>query len=210
MDDNEQIIFEHAQSVTRFIATRIFDKLTDKSVLELGPFYGGFTEHILARTNKQVTCIENNPEACEVLQGKFSDIINLVKGDFHYAIREQTHHDAAVIFGVLYHSPAPLMILEDIVNFVNPDTILLEAWGQIIPITIDPEPLNVPGYLFPSKKSSGFSISIADNIYSDALKNMGYNLESRFEINQHLNLSLGDFKHNGVYMVFKRMNQSWL
>lgn len=204
MDDEKKLAF--ANRVTKFIATQIFDELDNLSVLELGPFFGGFTKHILERTDKQVTCIENNAYACEILQENFGDRINLVKGDFHYAIREQTEHDAAVIFGVLYHSSSPLMVLEDIVNFVNPKTILLETWRQLGTITIQPEPLNIPGYLFPAKKTSGFSIAIADTIYIDALKNMGYTLESRFEINQQLNLSLGDFKDNGIYMVFKRTN----
>ena len=92
------------------IADKMFDVLDSQSVLELGPFTGWFTKQILNRTN-QVTCIEYNHDACDELRNTFGDTITVIEEDFHTSVRTIGQFDAAVVYGVLYHSCAPLMIL---------------------------------------------------------------------------------------------------
>jgi SAM-dependent methyltransferase len=172
---------DQSQENIKYIGSQIFDVLRDQSVLELGPFDGWFTKEILTYTDR-VTCVELSRSACRVLCETFGNSITVVEEDFHTAMKTVGKFDAVVVFGVLYHSPGPLLVLEDIANFVKPTYILLECWSTNptgVHVDFD-EIANTPGNRFAGAQDCGISLVLGKDILLTALSNLGYTKERDF------------------------------
>lgn len=207
MDEN--IINRDYFNVTKLIADHMFDILREQSVLELGAFDGWFTKHILDYTNR-VTCLEFNQMACETLRSEFGNKITVVAEDFHSSIRTIGQFDAVILYGVLYHSCAPLQILEDTANIIKPTYILLECWDKIQhpdSCAVVNEISNIPGGRYSDSPTCGLAISLGKNLMIHALNSLGYTKQREFVLDDHpMRQAAGveDFKYRGIYMLFKR------
>ena len=193
----------------KLIADHMFDILREQSVLELGASDGWFTKHILDYTNR-VTCLEFNQMACETLRNKFGNNITVVAEDLHSSIRTIGQFDAVILYGVLYHSCAPLQILEDTANIIKPTYILLECWDKVQhpdSCAVIHEIPNIPGSRYSDSPTCGLAISLGKNLMIHALNSLGYTKQREFVLDEHpMRQAAGvdDFKSRGIYMLFKR------
>lgn len=207
-------IEEATKRIFEVIADRHFSYLKNKSVLELGPFHGIFSNKILEQTTEKLTCIEYNKEAVRDLQVKFQSKanFNIVVGDMHFEIPKCGPHDAAVVYGVLYHSASPFLILEHIANYINPEFILLEVWDLgLRELSYHHEKCNEPGYRFADFKTCGIALDIPMEIWSLAMTNLGYKEVDRFllkELYDYKQIILecpeATQKKDGIYTVWQR------
>jgi hypothetical protein len=97
-------------------------------------------------------------------------------GDMHYDLNQVGPVDVAIVMGVIYHSHAPLLMLEELVNQCNPQSILLDNPGHFLKWTR--ELVNDPGmrHTVSDRKTCGIVIIIDENIILTAMKNLGYRL----------------------------------
>lgn len=161
------------QQATDFIVQEFFPYLQGQSVVELGSSLDCFTENIAEKAEKLV-CIEFDPTVVEQLKQKNYKNTEVIYGDFHEEVRTVGQYDAVVIYGILYHSCAPLGLLEDIVNYIKPKIILIEALHDYNTIYgIDEEPNRI-GMRWVDKKSCKIVLDIGFPIYKLALENLGY------------------------------------
>lgn len=189
------------------IADANFDILHDKRVLELGSFEGWFTEEILKYTD-DVTCVELNTHSCDILDKKFGNAVKIINDDFHSCLRDAGTFDAVILYGVLYHSCAPLKILEDVVNYCDPNLVLIEVFQdpknkEAVPVYLD-EVDNIPGNRYSNFKTCGISVGVGLNICVKAMTNLGYKL---IKTNRYINYFLPDypFKRHGTYLTFSKI-----
>jgi SAM-dependent methyltransferase len=185
-----------------FIVTNNFWAVKDLSVLELGPQSGDFFTKKLLDVASSVACIELDPGANAALdQQPFRNKIKLVQDDFHDAVKTVGQFDAVVIYGILYHSPAPLKLIEDIVNFVKPKIILLETQHEDYFISLADETDNVSGMRQHQLKSCGISLIVGMDIYKKALSNLGYSELQRCQV--PVDNDADSFKSGWIYSIFK-------
>jgi SAM-dependent methyltransferase len=199
----EMNIIKNESDILEFISNRCFTVLKDKTVLELGPQNGTYFTPFIEQVATSVTCIEFNPIQCGYFKNLYANNpkVKLLQDDFHDAVNYVGYHDAVVLFGVLYHSPAPLKIIEDIVNNIAPKIILLESWNNKEPTILMTEEINVDGNRQSRKKTCGFALTHSAEIYISALKSLGYQLIEKFELNDEIKTDL-KFKQKAIYMTF--------
>jgi len=104
-----------------------------KKVLELGPFQGWYTQLLLNQNPKSITGIETSPGSVKDLKTKFHSEprVEIQHADmFDYLNADSPNFDLVVACGVIYHTPAPILLLEKIVNFANPEDIIIDAPGS--------------------------------------------------------------------------------
>ncbi len=104
----------------------------NKTVLEVGPFDGIFTDLILKEKPKNLILLEAHQDSVEdslMVKYQRSDV-KIIYGDMHYDLSKVGKVDVAVLYGVIYHSHAPLLVFEELVNRCDPEIILLDAPGS--------------------------------------------------------------------------------
>jgi SAM-dependent methyltransferase len=181
------------------ISEKMFPALEGMRVLELGSFSGWFTAKLYEYTN-DVTCLELNKKEADKLAIKFPNA-TVVNDDFHFALRTLGEFDAVVVYGVLYHSCAPLLILEDIVNYTKPKLILMETFitKSTSDISVVAEPLNEPGMRYSKTQTCGYVLNVSDEVYTKSLENMGYSVGQTWELLPELPFNPRWFKNNVRY-----------
>ena len=187
-----------------YISDKLFPFIQDLNVIELGPFDGAWFTKPLERYAKSITAIELNPVACNYFRKLFGGggKINLIEDDFHSSVRSVGVHDAVVLFGVLYHSHSPLGLLEDIVHFVKPTYILIEAHNNNDIVYAD-EICNSPGQRFSKEKqTSGISLILGMGLYRKALTNLSYTEIFTFNMAENEINNGTFFKKEFSYSVF--------
>jgi len=157
--------------LTLKIAQSLFD-LVEGSVLELGSHDGSwFTQYLVDRAGS-VCCIELDGIALARVREQWPRV-RCLQADFHQAVSGVGCYDNVVLFGVLGHTPNPLGLLEDIVHYVKPRRIFLEAEpGGVVRCVR--EGVNQPGQRQSRRATCGLSIQLGTRIYTDALANLGY------------------------------------
>jgi hypothetical protein len=190
-----------AEIICKTIVEQLTEFITGK-ILEIGPLDGRFTEQFLQYTNN-ISVVEYDSGLCNVLREKFLGNITIYEEDAHlFLSRTNTHYDTVVLFGFLYHSHAPLAIVEDMVNNISPKYILLETWDMNCPVAIKEELINITGWRWAHKKHCGLSITINDFYYEKALDILGYRLIKKFRSEDLIECA--SFKKGGIYMVFEK------
>jgi len=198
--------------ITGIIADQMFDVLASQSVLELGPFNGWFTKQILNYTDR-VTCVEFNDGACDTISDTFRDSVTVVNEDFHAYVKTAKQFDAVVVYGVLYHSCAPLMVLEDIANQISPKYILLESHHHDPEyphnVKVNMEIPNLPGERYADSKTCGISLSLSKTVMELAVNNLGYIKQREFNLADsfrfHSNQSpFAKSKESSIYLLFEK------
>ncbi len=144
-------------------------------VLELGSHTGSRVTVHLAEIADSVTCIELDSVAVHELRGRLPHV-RVIHADWSEAVRSVSIlPDAVILWGVLSHSPGPLALIEDLINYQRPQWVLLESEpGGLVRCVR--EAVNQPGQRQSRKPTSGISIQLGSRVYSDAMTNLGYEL----------------------------------
>lgn len=169
-----------ARNVYEYVGATYFDICRDRTVVEIGPYDGEFTEQILAHNPKLVVAIEASLPAVVKVERKFKtdSRVKTVHGDMHFDLAQVGSIDVAIVLGVIYHSPAPLFFLEELVNQCNPEIILLDmpgsspGWG----VECQREEPNISGMRFTTtnRKTCNIVIQLYVETVVEAMRNLGY------------------------------------
>ena len=170
------------RNVYNYVGATYFDICHDRTVVEIGPFDGEFTEQILLHNPKTLISIEASLPAVVKVEKKFKadSRVKTIYGDMHYDLNQVGPVDVAIALGVIYHSHAPLLFLEELVNQCNPEVILLDmpgsspGWG----IEIQREEPNISGMRFTTtdRKTCNIVIQLHVETIVEAMKNLGYGI----------------------------------
>jgi len=84
--------------------------------------------------------------------------------------------DVALVLGVIYHSHAPLHMLEKLVNCCDPETVIIDNMSPIFHWV--PEIANQPGmrYVVDGRKTCDLVITVSNELLLQAMTNLGYQL----------------------------------
>ncbi len=191
------------QHTWKYINENFLHLCNNKSVVEIGPYDGWISEYIVTQTPTSLTLLEANTQAIDNLRSNAAlATCKILLGDMHCDLDQVGPVDVAVVLGVIYHSHAPLLFLEELVNQCNPQTILLDNPGQMF--NWSEENINAPGmrHVVDNKKTCGIVITIDEAIILAAMKNLGYTLHLKQTLPQTLN-----FKAKSVPIYqFERLN----
>ena len=186
-----------------YIANEYLYCVKSKNVLEIGPATGWFTHALLEINPKSLTLVESFDPFFAELEHKFNNVnnITLLKDDiYHYLITKQPKFDIVVALGVIYHFTDPIGFLERIVNFCQPEYLVLDSPDGNLSIVSEP---GDPGdrQISSDYKSSHLTITIPVEIQKEIMYNYGYELIksenlSRFDIQS---------KEETIIMLFKKI-----
>jgi hypothetical protein len=160
-----------------------------KSVVEIGPYGGCISERIIKHRPTNLTLIEANKSAVDQLKlNPNLASCKILLGDMHHDLNQVGPVDVAIVLGVIYHSHAPLLLLEQLVNYCDPQTILIDSPGKIL--SWYQEPINSPGmrYVVSDKKTCGIVIQINERLLIASLTNLGYRLHTKEILPENLSL----------------------
>lgn len=160
----------------KFLSDNFFSSLCPgKTVLEVGCFDGHITEVIEQHRPRSLTLFEASKIAVQNVQQRFS-YATVIHGDMHKDLSKVGPVDLAVVLGVIYHSHAPLMVLEELVNYCNPCDILIDNLAPVFRWNL--ETPNLPGmrYTTSDQKTCNMLININDEMMVIAFENLGYKL----------------------------------
>jgi hypothetical protein len=171
-----------------FINTNYFNIIKQRSVLEIGPSHGHHSKLIIDNSPSYFEVIEGDKQSCEFLN-KISGINNIIHDDVMQNLISPRPFDVVVCFGVLYHLHSPLHLLELIVNYCDPEYILLDCVMEQEQLSFLYEPTDTSGNAQTRNgwKTCSKNLVIPFLIYLDAMKNLGYILDlvDRVQIKNH-------------------------
>jgi 2-polyprenyl-3-methyl-5-hydroxy-6-metoxy-1,4-benzoquinol methylase len=161
-----------------------FNVCKDKTILEIGPMFGTHTNLIKHYAPKNITFVELDHNAVTSVLPTDHPDCELIVDDIFLFLEKPHNFDVVVCCGVLYHLHSPLYLLELIANRINPEYILLETFSP------DKEKLNEPHAIIkqehdnelgarqivPNWKSCGVAIIMSNQIFINAMNNLGYDL----------------------------------
>lgn len=161
-----------------FINTNYFNIIKQSSVLEIGPFNGHHSQLIVDNGPNYFEVIEGDKQACQFLK-KISGINNIIHDDVMQNLISPRPFDVVVCFGVLYHLHSPLHLLELIVNYCDPEYILLDCVMEQEQLSFLHEQTDISGSAQTRNgwKTCSKNLVIPFLIYLDAMKNLGYTLD---------------------------------
>ena len=172
--------------IWKYIADKHFPIVQDQQVLEIGAFDGKFSELILSHSPNKLWLLEFDNNWYTQLCKKFdSTKVTTLHGDMHKDLSKIGPVDVVIALGVIYHSHAPLYLLEEIVNVCTPKVLIIDAPGsepgEVIKINYEPH--NDLGMRIVDKDRAccNFIINLGQETIIQAMKNIGYRLEY-FEI----------------------------
>jgi SAM-dependent methyltransferase len=192
------------QNVYEYVGRNYFSICQDRSVVELGPYNGEFSEQILKHNPIRLELVEASLSAVLTLERKFKtdSRVTTLHADMHRDLHRVGKVDVAVALGVIYHSHAPLFLLEELVNICDPDIILLDApganpgWG----IVCQAETPNNWGmrYTVNVKKTCNVVIQLYQDTIIQAMQNLGYGVARAdkypYDVNIKSNVPLYQFE----------------
>jgi len=162
------------------VADRYFSICENRSVLEVGPFTGYYTKEILKRNPRELTLLEANSEAVNALLSD-SDInknSRIIHGDVHRDLVTVGKVDVVILLGVIYHSHAPLAVFEHIINYCDPELILIDYPGSQPGwhAQVTQEQPGIPGnrYITDRSKTCNLVIGLGQDVVLQALDSLGY------------------------------------
>jgi SAM-dependent methyltransferase len=161
----------------RYMQNNVFHVCENRSVLEVGPFNGHYSKVLVQNNIKNLTLIEASENACKILERinwPASKNIKIIHGDMHKDLNLAGKHDVVLLLGVLYHSHAPLHVLEETVNNCDPDYIITDDCKDSL--NFGDEIANCPGmrYALADKKTCNIVSYIDQIVLKQAMHNLGY------------------------------------
>jgi 2-polyprenyl-3-methyl-5-hydroxy-6-metoxy-1,4-benzoquinol methylase len=147
----------------------------DKRVLEVGCFEGWISAEIMKHNPCELIMLEANADAAAYTQQKMPES-RVIVGDMHEDLDQVGPVDVVLLLGVIYHSHAPLHILEQMVNHNNPNIVIIDNPGNTFEVLT--EVPNRPGYRYVTdgRQTCQLVLNISEEIIILAMKNLGYKL----------------------------------
>ena len=181
---SEKLSTQDDQEHHRWMQNHVFHVCENRSVLEVGPFDGHYSKVLLQINIKNLTLIEASENACkyslEKINWPASKNIKIIHGDMHKDLNLAGKHDVVLLLGVLYHSHAPLHVLEETVNNCDPDYIITDDCIDSLNFGsqsyFGDEIANCPGmrYALAGKKTCNIVSYIDQTVLKQAMHNLGY------------------------------------
>jgi len=182
-------INNNGDDVWQYISDHFLHLCKNKSVLEIGPFDGWISECIMDHDPRSLTLIEAREQSVALLRSNPKlKSCRILLGDMHHDLNQIGPTEVVVVMGVIYHSHAPLLFLEELVNNCNPQTVILDNPGKIL--NWFEEEVNSPGmrHITTDRKTCGIVITIPEEIILTAMKHLGYRLHKKHVLPQTLSL----------------------
>ena len=190
------------QDTWQYIDDHFLHLCANKSVVEIGPFNGWLSERIIQHRPINLTLIEANNNAVDYLKSQPNlKSSKILLGDMHYDLDQVGPVDMVVMLGVIYHSHAPLLLLEELVNHCDPQTILIDT--PAMKLDWHKEKVNMPGmrHVVSHKKTCGIVLEIHEELLIAAMTNLGYRLHMKQFLSENLSL-----KSNWPIYQFEQVN----
>jgi SAM-dependent methyltransferase len=161
-----------------FLNRTFLQHCQDRTVLEIGCFGGWITERLMTNSPKQVILLEANGDAVATVTERFPTA-RVIQGDMHDDLEQVGKVDVALLFGIIYHSHAPFYMLEKLVNYCDPETVIIDnmnpqfSWHEETP--------NIPGmrYTVGDWRTCNIVVNIDNLMTVRAMDNLGYRLVSQ-------------------------------
>jgi hypothetical protein len=161
-----------------FINNNYFNILKQRKVLEIGPCYGQHSKLIVDHGPSYFEIIEGDKTACRKVK-KIQGISNIIHDDVMQNLISPRPFDVVICFGVLYHLHSPLHLLELIVNYCDPEYILLDSCMEPEELAFKYEMPDIAGnaQIRDGWKSCSKNLVLPFLIYLDVMENLGYTLD---------------------------------
>jgi 16S rRNA A1518/A1519 N6-dimethyltransferase RsmA/KsgA/DIM1 with predicted DNA glycosylase/AP lyase activity len=183
---NDQI---NGQDTWQYISDHFLHVCQDRSVVEIGPYDGWISEHIVTHNPRSLTLIEAREQSVDALRANPKlKSCKILLGDMHYDLNQVGPTDVAIVMGVIYHSHAPLLLLEELVNCCDPQTIILDNPAKVFRWT--PEQVNSSGmrHVTGNRKTCGIVITMSEDMILTAMNHLGYRLHEKHVLPDTLSL----------------------
>jgi len=187
LEKNENNLYSYSPNVLSFLeymANTWFYVAENKTVLEIGPGTGWFTHTLLHCKIKHITCVERYANFYNELVHLFSNNKNtsIVHDDIYYYLsHNKPKFNVVVALGVVYHFTDPIGLLEKIVNYCEPEYILLDSPDGPLNIVDEPgnpgDRQNEDGFV-----SSNITITVPIDLLKTVLEKYGYQLIKQEDI----------------------------
>ena len=173
----KQIFTGSYNEYMEFISSQYFKVCAGSRVLEIGPFEGAHSKKIISHQPEFLEVIEGFSKSIPVLNS-ISGIDSVIYDDVMLALNTPKKFDVVICLGVLYHLHSPIHLLELIVNYCDPECIILDCVIEQNNITLLNEALGMPGscQVRSDWKSAKVNCVIPFLSYMDVMKNLGYEL----------------------------------
>jgi hypothetical protein len=154
----------------------------DKTVLEIASGEGLIGQKILDHRPRQLTLIDPAPVAKAITGAEF------ISDDVSQWLNQYRPMDVVICFGYLFHIHNSLQLIESIVNYCNPETIILDNVIAPHPLAFNEETIGRPNnrYVRQNWKYSPYNLAVPFFIINKSLDHMGYSLvkthKLKFEI----------------------------
>ena len=148
----------------------------NKTVLEIACWNGDISRRIVEHNPKFLTLLDPGIDKSPLME---SASIKFVKDDVHHWLPTASPVQVVICFGLLYHLHSPLYFLELLVNYSDPETIILDNVVAPHPLAFNIETNNMPGQRQVRKdwKYCPFNMPTPFFIINQRLDHMGYQLD---------------------------------
>jgi hypothetical protein len=145
-----------------------------QTVLEIASGDGSIARRILQHNPLSLVMVEPYYKPSIPL----GDNIKHISSDINLWLSEPRLAEVVISFGLLYHLHNALHLIELIVNYCDPKTIILDSVVSAHPLSFKPEPNNVQGsrQTIAQWKYSPFRLVTPFFIINNSLNHMGYDL----------------------------------
>jgi len=180
---DKQINLPHLSTQTPFLIRKDFLKqhvlhlVKNKTTLEVGCFDGYISSVIAEHSPSLLILLEPGQRYLNTASAALPNTNHrAICGDMHLDLNRVGKVDVALLLGVIYHSPAPLHVLEQLVTHCDPDHVVVDNPGNLFEWVHETH--NVPGnrHTLDNYKSCGITSRINDEILTTAMHNLGYTL----------------------------------
>ena len=174
----------------------------NKTVLEIACNTGLISQRIVNQNPKTLTMIDPGFKKSPTEE---TDTIKFLSEDVHAWLPMASKTDVVICFGLLYHLHSPLHLLEIIVNYCDPETIMLDSVVAPHPLAFNLEINNRPGnrYVGRNWKHCPFNMPTPFFIINQSLDHMGYLLDK----SHHLRCEPFPKSNGWVASWIKKVNQ---
>jgi SAM-dependent methyltransferase len=146
-----------------------------RRVLEVGCFGGLISAEIMKHNPCELIMMEAAETAAAAAQQRIPEA-RVIVGDMHEDLNQVGLVDVVLLLGVIYHSHAPLHVLEHMVKHNDPSIVIIDNPGN--KFEVRDETPNSPGmrYVTDKRRTCQLVMNISDEILILAMKNLGYEL----------------------------------
>lgn len=182
LEQDSDDILQSESKYDNLLEKNYFQVCHSKKVLEIGPSTGRHTKLICNNRPSEFHVIEADKKCIPYL--KKIKVDKLINDDIFHVLTKEEKFDVVVCFGVLYHLPNSLYLLELIVNYNSPNFILLDCVNDDQEIKTLPEIANKSGQRQTRKnwKSCGLNLVLPFKDINLALTNLGYTCAQKHKL----------------------------